>query len=101
MVYEYVFSPRAIVNKVLALSVYSKDEGTLTYHEYFSTSPTLFTRLMSLPTEKITRSLYNLACDMWLSLASTTEDIDIIVNVTTTCLSRKIFLYNDQLFIFR
>ena len=83
------------MNKLLAMrTVYHKEEDNITSSEYFSTS--LFTHLMSLPSEKLTTGLYNVACDMWVSLAYNTGDIDTIVNVTATCLNRKTFLFIDR-----
>ena len=95
-------SPRAIMNKLLAMrSVYHPEEEMLYYREYVSTSPVLFSRLMSIPTDRMVAGVYIVACDMWLSLASITKNIDMIVNVTTTCLSRKTFLDNDRIYSFR
>ena len=91
-----------MLNKLLALKIVYQTKGsTLTYPEYFSASTALFSHLLSLPTERMTAGLYNVACEMWNSLAATTEDIDTIVNVTTVCLSKKSFLDNAMLFSFR
>ena len=45
--------------------------------------------------------LYNVACEMWISLAATTEDVDIIGNVTSACLTNKTFLDDTLLFRLR
>ena len=90
------------MNKLQAQrKVYRTEEGTLTYPEYFSASNTLFTHLISLPTESMMPGLYNVACEMWDGLAAIMENIDTIVNVTTACLSKKSFLDNTLLFRFR
>ena len=90
------------MNKLLALrKVYRKEDGTLTYPEYFSASNTLFTHLISLPTEIMMPGLYNVACEMWVALATTTKDIDTIVNATTACLNKKTNLDDTLLFSFR
>merc|ERR1711892_1528093 len=97
---KYPNSPRAILNKALALrNANAQGEGTLAYPEYLSESMNLYSRITALPMLKITPGLSNYACELWFGLASSTTDTQTIVNVTSACLKRD--LGNDLIFSLR
>merc|ERR1711892_449309 len=99
---KYPNSPRAILNKALALrNANAQGEGTLPYPEYFAESMNLYSRITALPLEKITAGLLNHACELWFGLATSTEITQTIIEVTTACLNKNVSLGNDIIFSLR
>ena len=98
----FCFSPRAILNKALALrNAYALGEGTLAYPEYLAATKNLYYRITALPMEKLMVGLLNHACELWLGLATSTQDTKTILEVTTACLEKTSSLGNDLIFNLR
>ena len=95
-------SPRALLNRAVALKhAYITGEGPSTHQEYVADSLALLNRILALPMDSMKPGLLNEVCSFMFDLASTTEETNKILQVTTACLDRNSSLGNDLIFNLR
>ena len=85
-----------MINMVYALrKVYRARTGNLSFQEILSASLNLFSKLVTVPSDRMMVGMLNAVCHMWVGLAVVDENTHNILNATTACLKKKTSLTND------